>query len=133
MKLSDLRGQFVRLVFGGASATPSSANTMNGDGVTLVLVAPHAGTNGLDACIARDETIPLATAILSGVKPDQMAGMQVLVDPDGWLRAVQPTGAAASWNDPDKLAAEIMMLRKHKIADVDGAGETMKMPMDMPM
>ncbi len=148
LKLSDLRGQFIRLVFGAAFTVPdpsmlpppmsipaktSPAMSMESGGVTTVMVAPQDGTNGSGACITRDETVPLAAAILSGVKPAEMAGMQFLVDPDGWLRAEQPPGGAPSWNDPDTLAAEIVMLRKHKIAATDGASEMMKMPMGMPM
>jgi putative copper export protein/mono/diheme cytochrome c family protein len=123
-QLSDLRGRFVRLVFG---AVPSMRAAI--PGLETILVAPPKGDDLDGACTARDETVPPAYAILLGVAPDAMSGMQILVDDDGWLRAAVPAQAAPAWDDANALTAEIMRLRAHKIVATKAAREPMKMPM----
>ncbi len=124
LKLSDLRGRFVRLVFGVVPALPPSLRD-----VDTVIVAPPKGENPAGACIARDETIPLAYAILTGAAPNTVTGLQVLIDADGWLRATEPAQALAAWDDPKALMAEINALREHKVAATDAESPPMKMPM----
>jgi hypothetical protein len=124
LRLSDLRGRFVRLVFGVVPSLPPSMRD-----VETVLVAPPKGENLEGACIARDETIPLAYAILTGAAQNEVTGMQVLIDPDGWLRAVEPAQATAAWDDPKALMAEINLLREHKVAATEAESAPMKMPM----
>ncbi len=124
VQLSDFRGRFVRLVFGlvppKASAVPD---------VETILITPPKGDVPAGACTTRDETVPLAYAILTGAAPGAMNGMQILVDPDGWLRATEPASASPAWNDAKALMGEIMMLQDRKVTATDGASEPMKMPM----
>ncbi len=124
VQLSDFRGRFVRLVFGVMPPAASAAHE-----VQTILVAPPKGQDPADACIARDETIPMAYAVLTGVAPEAVTGMQVLIDPDGWLRAVQPAHSMAAWDDPRALMAEIAVLRARKVAADDAESAPMKMPM----
>lgn len=56
-----------------------------------------------------------AYAAVTGVSPGRMAGMQVLVDGEGWLRAVQRPGAGPSWDDPSALAAAVRDLQAHPL------------------
>lgn len=105
--LPDLRGGFVRLVFGTAAPV---------DGVTTILVDPGAPPSpGL--CVVNDEAAPAAYAIVLGRDAASLDGLQVLVDGDGWLRA-----AAPGWAD---LPAELAELRRNPVAA--------PAPMDMPM
>jgi putative copper export protein/mono/diheme cytochrome c family protein len=117
--LADLRGGFVRLVFGTAAASP---------GVTTILAtADPAAHPAPGLCVAGDEVLPRAYAIATGLDPARMAGTQILIDGAGWLRAVEPAGVSPRWDDATALAAEIQSLAAHPVA----AASPMKM--DMPM
>jgi putative copper export protein/mono/diheme cytochrome c family protein len=124
VRLSDLRGHFVRLSFG---VVPPQADTA--DGLTTIVAGPAAGALPPGKCVASDETVPAAYAILSGMPPDKMTGTQFLIDEHGWLRAMAPATGPAAWNDPRMLRAEINTLRQKKIA----AAPAEPMKMDMPM
>ena len=124
LQLSDLRGRFVRLVFG---VVPPMTESI--PGVDTVLVAPPQGGDPAGACITRDETVLPGYAVLAGVAPAAMTGMQILVDADGWLRAAKSAAAASAWDDARALTAEIMILRQHKRVATEGADEPMRMPM----
>ena len=75
--------------------------------------------------MARDAAVPAAYAIVSGQRQEALAGMQVLIDGAGWLRATQPGGALAGgampgWNDRRALLAELRSLAAHPIASDAG-------------
>ena len=115
VSLADLRGGFVRLVIG--AAPPATA-----PGITTILVttdpAAHAAAG---ICIASDEGLPNAYAIVSGLTPAELPGTEFLIDGDGWLRAVQRPTAAPGWNDPKTLAADVQQFAAHPIAASAGA------------
>lgn len=107
--LSDLRGQIVRLAFGPVAFGPAPPVP----GVLTILATPDPAlppAPGL--CIAGDETVPRAYAIVTGIAPGDLPGTQILVDGQGWLRAVQRPGTAPSWNDRDTLAAEVDSIKR---------------------
>jgi hypothetical protein len=118
--LADLRGGFVRLVIGpvAVQAVP---------GVTTILASPTAQpADGV--CVAGDEGLPHAYAIVSGQAADQLAGTEFLLDGAGWLRAMQRPTSAADWNDTARLLAQIHALAAHPIADSTGGSHA---PMQM--
>jgi hypothetical protein len=121
--LGDLRGRFVRLVFGG----PISGDT-GGDVVTIL-----AGTGGTalptGVCAADDGSVPRAYAVVSGIPEHALPGTQFLIDGGGWLRAVQRPGDPKSWNNPQALAIELHKLKAHPIEESPGTGEPMNMRM----
>jgi putative copper export protein/mono/diheme cytochrome c family protein len=123
MQLSDLRGRFVRLVFG--MVPPASANV---DGVATIAAAVP-GNPATDACVAIDETVPSSYAILSGSAAEEMTGTQFLIDEDGWLRAMQKSTEPADWDNPNALRAEITTLRAHKVTNSVMSAAPMNMPM----
>ena len=111
--LADLRGGFVRLVIGMAGAAP---------GVTTVLATSDpAAKPAPGLCIASDEGLAQAYAIVSGVPPSAMPGTEFLIDGAGWLRAMQAPEAAPGWNDPRQLSAEIAQLAAHPLPADAGA------------
>jgi mono/diheme cytochrome c family protein len=118
--LADLRAQPMRLVFGAAPPAP---------GLLTILVTP--GGNAQPAaglCVADDATIPSAYAAILGTSPAALPGTQVLVDGQGWLRAVQAPGAGPGWGDPGTLAAALRDIAGHPLAAVASA-----MPAGMKM
>jgi putative copper export protein/mono/diheme cytochrome c family protein len=124
IRSSDLHGHFVLLRF-GATSTPGP------HGVVTVAAGAGAAAASGNACVNRDETVPLAYAVASGVDMASLPGTEFLIDDRGWLRAMQRPGAAPTWNDAPTLEAEIRSLRSHPVTDSSPA--PMRMPMDMPM
>jgi putative copper export protein/mono/diheme cytochrome c family protein len=122
LQLSDWQGRFVRLVIGAVPPAPAD------DGVVTV-VAGMTGRVPAGMCVARDETVPAAYAVVTGMAPAALTGAQFLIDGDGWLRAVQMPDAAMGWNDAAMLKAEIATLRSQPVGAVADAA----MPMNMKM
>jgi putative copper export protein/mono/diheme cytochrome c family protein len=102
--LEDLRGRFVRLA-AGERAPPAA-----GPDVVTVLVpldqSPQAGA----ACTVDDPEAAAALAVYRG-DAQARAGTQLLIDPEGRLRALWYPGRKPEWNDPAALAALIATLR----------------------
>jgi putative copper resistance protein D len=102
--LEDLRGVFVRLVVDGR--TPPSDGA---DVVTIVVpFAPTQGPSG--ACMLDDPDAVDALAVYRG-SMHRVAGTQLLIDPEGRLRAIWVPLLKPDWNDPVALAAEIASVR----------------------
>ncbi len=108
--LADLRGGFVRLVVGAAPADLDPAVT------TILATTDPAARPTPGLCIADDAALPIAYGIVSGLAPQDLTGAQVLIDGQGWLRAVQPGRPGAGWNDATRLAATIRQLQADPIA-----------------
>jgi mono/diheme cytochrome c family protein len=85
--LEELRGRAIRIVAGSEPA-PSEL-----DAVT-VLVSRGATSPTDDACVAAEPQVWSALAILVGASADALPGTQVLVDANGWLRAVSRPGTS---------------------------------------
>ncbi len=115
---SDFRGSFVRLVIGPAPAGPAQPG--------LKQVGTQPGPPG--TCVAADEKVPAAYAIISGTQPGALAGTQFLIDREGWLRAVQRPGTMMGWDDAKMLSAALQSLRQHPVASA-----APEMHMDMKM
>jgi copper resistance protein D len=103
MTLEDLRGLFVRLVVDGAAPPYEEPAVVS---IAVPLAPPHEPTG---ACTADDPDALAALAIYRG--DAQALGTQLLIDPDGRLRALWYPGRKPDWNDPAALAAEIATLR----------------------
>jgi putative copper export protein/mono/diheme cytochrome c family protein len=119
--LSDLRGQVVRVIIG--APPPDSPIT------SFVLGAPAGIQPSGHTCTVDDAAAPAAYALVAGVPLSTLPGTQFLVDGDGWLRAVQPSGTAPSWNDPHALASAIAQLKTQKLTKPEDDA----MPMNMKM
>ena len=117
--LSDLRGQVVRAVFGIAPPAP---------GVVTILATTDASVRpGAGLCAAGDETIPRAYATVSGIPLRDLPGTQILVDGQGWLRAVWRPGTGPGWDDPGVLAAAVRGVEQHPLAPSGGEPMPMRM------
>ena len=81
LTLADLRGRAVRLVFPGA--TPVTA--LNDAAVATITVgAPGPG------CVTTDPAVAQAYAIVLGTDAAGLSGSELLIDPNGWMRAAEP-------------------------------------------
>ena len=105
-KSSDLRHQAVHVIAGDAVAQPRAHVQMG----AIILLPPAAEADEKPkscACIAAKPVTWAACAVLADLPPDKFAGTEFLIDPNGWLRAVQHTGSASAWSTPDDLGAAI--------------------------
>ncbi|MCY1201204.1 Cytochrome C oxidase, cbb3-type, subunit III [compost metagenome] len=93
--LAQWRGQRVRVVAGAVA--PSEDPRL----VTVQLLPPGAKAAGVTAdCVADSPAAWEALALIAGT--DQLAGMQLIADRDGWLR-VRGLPGQAGWSDDDLL------------------------------
>jgi putative copper resistance protein D len=103
--LADLRGRFVRL------AVDDGAPPSNGaDAVRIVVPLDTAHAPGRDVCTLAEPDAAAALALYRG-DAHALAGTQLLIDPEGRLRALWYPGRKPDWNDPAALAREIALLR----------------------
>jgi len=96
ISLSELRGQNLRVVFGGGQLQGLPEEPR------LVTIAVTQGAFSGADCVAEPAGIREAYALLSGVAPDRLDGAQFLVDRSGWLRARNFSGAS-EWSAADYL------------------------------
>ena len=118
INLDDLRGRVLRIVavFDNDAATVSAPPA--GTEITTIILTDKPTTRSKStACVAIEpETWP-AFAILLGVPSDALAGKQVLVDQNGWLRTQWQPGNPGDWTNPQALAAAIREIVTHPIGD----------------
>jgi mono/diheme cytochrome c family protein len=116
--MADLRGHAVHVVAGEAARyeVPPQAGISTIDLVLRDGFPPREG-----GCVAADPTAWTAYAVLADLRPDQLAGAEFLVDPNGWLRAVRRPGAAGGWRTKDDLIAAVHGIRASPIRQLSGA------------
>ena len=99
--LSSLRGRAVRLVF-PAGAPPAPLD--DADLVTITVGATHTG------CVAGDPAVPRAYAVVLGTAVGALAGSELLIDPNGWIRSEQAADTPST-----TLAALLRDIGSHPI------------------
>jgi putative copper export protein/mono/diheme cytochrome c family protein len=115
--LADLRGKLVRLVFQQADTVPVRL-TVPGISVVTLLVPRAAATEaGGGDCIVADPAVLAAYAVVTGVPPAELAGAEIVIDQNGWLREVLRPGA-----DTTLLAAALGRIAAAPLADVAPGG-----------
>ena len=120
--MADLHGHAVFVVLGDAAtdriAVPSR------DAITLEVSAGDLSAGNIKpapgSCIATGPAGWNAYAILADLPLDEAAGSEFLVDPNGWLRAVQRPGATSGWHSRDDLLAAIRGICTHPIEQPSG-------------
>jgi putative copper export protein/mono/diheme cytochrome c family protein len=114
--LDDLRGRVLRIIaVSGGEATVSAPPAATGI-TTIILTEKHTARSDPRACVASEpETWP-AFAVLSGVPSDALAGEQMLVDQNRWLRARWRPGDLGDWTNPQAFAAAVRDIVAHPIA-----------------
>jgi putative copper export protein/mono/diheme cytochrome c family protein len=109
----DLRGRVLHVIIGDAVRDPSPVPPEDGIATVTLLVPFGAAANTRPppgACVAADSAAWNAYAILADLPPDEAAGTEFLVDPNGWLRAVQRPGTPGGWRSAGDLLAAIRLI-----------------------
>jgi putative copper export protein/mono/diheme cytochrome c family protein len=117
--LDDLRGRVLRIVAesGEAAVVPAEP-----DLTTIMLAKERTAGSDSATCTATEPETWTAFAILSGVPSELLAGQQVLVDRNAWLRAAWRPGEPGDWTNPQALAAVVADISAHPIAADAGGG-----------
>ena len=118
-RLQELHGHVVRLVFAPAGDKPLTALSSEAPAAPLTVVVGE----GSGDCHATAPDIRAAYAVVTGTASDALAGAQLLIDPDGWLRDLALPGhdqrgaSPERWQDPALLLAEIREICNHPIVE----------------
>lgn len=107
--LADLHDKIVRIVAGDGPDATAAPQPPVSDVITIRLQR-EARADSAGDCVTDNPAVWSAYAIVSGVAPDALTGTQVLIDPQGWLRAHGGAG------DPNALLAEVAQIRANPIA-----------------
>jgi putative copper export protein/mono/diheme cytochrome c family protein len=120
LDLDDLRGHVLRIIAVSEDEASASAPP---EGIITVNIARRQTTQ-LDpgTCVASEPETWTAFAILSGVPSEALAGEQVLVDQNAWLRAAWRPGEPGNWTNQEALAAVLRDIAAHPIAADTGSG-----------
>ena len=105
--LDDLRGRALRIIAVSDDERPAPPLPDDVGAVTVLVARNLAARPTGAACVASEPEVWTALAIIVGLSPDALAGTQVLVDRNGWLRAAWRPGDAEDWTDPRIVAARI--------------------------
>jgi hypothetical protein len=114
--LDDLRGRILRIIAVSGDAPTLPVPPAVAGISTIILAKKHEPAADPAACVASEPETWTAFAILSGVPDDALAGEQVLVDRNHWLRARWRPGDSGNWNDPRALAAVLADLAARPMA-----------------
>lgn len=115
---ADLRGRALHVVIGEAATGQPPVPRGAGIAVVNVAVASGETTNTQPepgACMAVDPSAWRAYSVLADLPPEQMAGTEFLIDPEGWLRAVQRPGTTGGWHSAGNLLAAIRGISTHPL------------------
>ena len=109
----DLHGRAVHLI---ALGNGSLAGTLPRINAITVLVAPNNPPEPRDdLCVSVEPQLWPALAIILGSSSDDLAGAQILVDQNGWLRAAWRPGEQDDWRDARVLAERLQEILAHPL------------------
>jgi putative copper export protein/mono/diheme cytochrome c family protein len=114
--LDDLRGRVLRIVAESEEDVAAPGSPAGTELTTIMLARKRNVGKDPTTCRATEPETWTAFAILSGVPSEALAGEQVLVDQNGWLRAAWRPGNAEDWTDPNVVAARIRDIVTHPLA-----------------
>nr|WP_183380123.1 MULTISPECIES: cytochrome c [unclassified Herbaspirillum] len=129
--LDQWRGQRIRLLVAAARGQPQASEdprfqSVLLDPTKLASTAPT-GSMGSIGCRNTDRVSLQALSIITGLAANDLAGAELLVDKDGWLRARKRRGEAA-WSDADMLcqsAQAASSKQAQQLAGIDALIATM--------
>ena len=105
--LADLRGKAVRLIFVGGD---QASTTVTDPNLTTLTIGPTG-----PGCTDSDPAVPAAYAIALGTTPSALAGSELFIDPNGWMRSEQSENMT-----PAALAALVREICTYPLAAASG-------------
>jgi hypothetical protein len=81
----------------------------------------------MPGCVAQGDAIWTAYAVMAHVAPDQLAGTQFLIDPDGWVRWTLDPQDASKWATPAGVQDAIHEISAHPLVSTANPMAGMKM------
>lgn len=114
LDLDDLRGRVLRII--AAAGDEQTVPPPAADATTIFVVHTAMARPSNGACVTSEPETWTAFATLLGQSPDALAGWQILVDRNSWLRAAWHPGQPGDWNDPTKLAERIRDIVERPLA-----------------
>ncbi len=101
--MKDLRGHAVQVVAGETAQykIPPQA------GISTINLALRGAAPAAGSCVAASPAAWDAYAVLADLPPEKLTGAAFLVDPAGWLRAVEAPGVADGWHTRNDLIAAV--------------------------
>ena len=122
-RLASYRGQRVRLVASDYALPNEDPRVLT---IALRSRARGAGSDDAGAprsgCEINDAAAYRAYARVAGIEPAALAGVQWIVDRDGWLRALSPAGRS-SWSRSDLLCRSATPAQPTGANGADGLGD----------
>jgi putative copper export protein/mono/diheme cytochrome c family protein len=114
--LDDLHGRVLHIIAASGDELAEPASPADVDATTIVVVRRRSATPSRSWCIASEPETWTALAIILGQSPDALAGSQILVDQNAWLRAAWRPGDPGDWTRPQSLTTAIRDIAAHPIA-----------------
>ena len=111
--LADLKGEVARIVVAGAANAPALSPL---PGLVTILIGADSPDLPDGTCADSDPATRLAYALVAGVPRDGLAGTQILIDADGWLRRLWRPGDPPGWTAAPDLAPAVARLRREPLA-----------------
>ena len=111
LDFDDLQGRVLRIVFPPAAAPSSPSRSA---GLAVQAITADSSAAGEASCVASPDT-SRAIAILLGATSETLAGSELLIDPNGWIRARWQPGQPGGWATPDRLRARARTLALHPL------------------
>jgi putative copper export protein/mono/diheme cytochrome c family protein len=112
----DLHGRVLHIIAASGDELAEPTSPANADATTIFVARHPPATPSRSACIASEPETWTALAIILGQSPDALAGSQILVDQNAWLRAAWRPGDPGDWTNPQSLTTAIRDIAAHPIA-----------------
>ena len=108
--LEQWHGQRIRVLVAAAPGQRQAGEDPRFQSVLLGAASTTGGSSpsGAIACRNTDQVSLQALSIITGLTSSDLAGTELLVDKDGWLRASKRSGEAA-WSDADMLCQSLLL------------------------
>jgi mono/diheme cytochrome c family protein len=114
--IEALNGRAIRIIAAAVEAPADTGSVAGVDATTIIVTKARSARPNGSVCVASEPETWSALATLLGVSPGALAGSQILVDQNAWLRAAWRPGDPGDWTNDRSLEAMIREITAHPIA-----------------
>lgn len=107
--LRSSKGRIVHLLFAPDAVRLTALAALDAGGDVITVVAGAGGAAGF--CVAAGPEIASAFGLYLPDRSKGISGAEMLIDANGWLRAVWQPALGSGWRDPAALIADIGQIR----------------------